>query len=380
MNRHYGNYLDISSDGASHGPQISVTVGHFPAGVFLSEDRLHAFLKRRAPGRSPFSSPRREEDVPVFSSGVVSRIDPDGRTVLVTDGSPIKAIIANRDVRDTDYPSVPDIPRPSHADYPALMKAQSKNLPPPDLRGGGKYSGRMTAPLCVAGAFCISYLETLGIHVGAHILQIGSVKDTPYPRLDLTDEVLFTPGSREFPILDPDCRDDMLGEIAVAARSGDSVGGVVECGVTGLLPGQIGDRPFDTLDGRLSYILFSLPSVKAVAFGDGFDVVGGYGSSKNDGYTVGSDGKITCLSNHSGGVLGGMSSGAPLLFTVAVKPTPSISRPQHSVSLSTGKPAELCVKGRHDPCIVPRIVPVIEAATAIALADMLLSETEYTES
>ncbi len=363
----YGNNIQLAIFGGSHDPEIGMTLTGFPAGVRLPEAELLAFMARRAPGQGPWATARKEPDIPVFTAGVTEETAEDGKKVYVTDGNPMRAVIVNQNQRSGDYASLSDTPRPSHADYPARMKFGDTV----DLRGGGKYSGRLTAPLCIAGAFCLTYLRERGIEIGAHIQQIGAVKDMPFARLCVDKETLHTPAARPFPVLDPEAGEAMRGEIECARMTGDSVGGSVECAVTGL-PVGLGDHPFEGMEGRISSILFSIPAVKAVAFGDGFDFVTGYGSTHNDPYCVDADGAIRTKTNHCGGIVGGMSTGMPVIFSCAFKPTPSIGVEQDTVSLSRRENTILTVKGRHDPCIVPRAVPVVEAAAAVAVVDMML--------
>ncbi len=363
----YGNNLQLSLFGGSHDPEIGLTLIGFPAGVRLAESDLLAFMKRRAPGQGVWATTRQEPDVPVFRSGVTVETDAAGGRVYVSNGDPLRAVIINQNQHSGDYASLADTPRPSHADYPARVKFGDTV----DLRGGGKYSGRLTAPLCVAGAFCLSYLAEKNIHVGAHISAVGAVVDKPYDRVCLTLEELSAPGRLPFSVLDPEAGESMRGEIECARMAADSVGGAVECAVLGL-PTGLGDHPFDGMEGRLASILYSIPAVKAVAFGDGFDFVRGYGSTHNDAYCVDEHGNIRTKTNHCGGIVGGMSTGMPLVFTVGFKPTPSIGTEQDSVSLTRRENVRMTVKGRHDPCIVPRAVPVVEAAAAVAIADMLL--------
>ena len=362
----YGNNIKLTIFGGSHDVEIGMTLCGFPAGVRLPETELLAFMARRAPGQGPWATARKEPDIPVFTAGVTEEATEGGK-VYVTDGAPMRAVIINQNQRSGDYASLADVPRPSHADYAARAKFGEAV----DLRGGGKYSGRLTAPLCIAGAFCLAYLRGQGIEVGAHILAVGSVKDKEFDRLHLTADGLHAPGKLPFSVIDPEAGEAMKGEIECARMIADSVGGSVECAVIGL-PVGVGDHPFDGMEGRISAILFSIPAVKAVAFGDGFDFVTAYGSTHNDPYTMSSDGRIVTTANHCGGIVGGMSTGMPVLFSCAFKPTPSIGSEQTSVSLSRRENTPLTIKGRHDPCIVPRAVPVVEAAAAVAVVDMLM--------
>ena len=361
----YGNNIELTIFGGSHDREIGMTLMGFPAGVRLPEAELLAFMARRAPGQGPWATARKEPDIPVFTAGVTEEVTEEGK-VYISDGSPMRAVIINQNQHSGDYASLADTPRPSHADYPARVKFGDTV----DLRGGGKYSGRLTAPLCIAGAFCLAYLRQQGVEIGAHILQIGAVKDTPYPRLAIPARALHAPGTLPFAVIDPEAGEAMRGEIECARMAGDSVGGIVECAVTGL-PVGLGDHPFDGMEGRLSSILFSIPAVKAVAFGEGFDFATGYGSTHNDAYRV-ADGRIITKTNHCGGIVGGMSTGMPVIFTCGFKPTPSIGLEQESVSLTRRENTTVTVKGRHDPCIIPRAVPVVEAAAAVAMVDMIL--------
>ncbi|MBR6782240.1 MAG: chorismate synthase [Clostridia bacterium] len=361
----YGNNIQLTIFGGSHAPEIGMTLIGFPAGVRLPEAELLAFMARRAPGQGPWATARKEGDVPVFTAGVTVEEDNGGR-VYISDGSPMRAVILNTSQRSGDYASLADTPRPSHADYPARVKFGDTV----DLLGGGKYSGRLTAPLCIAGAFCLTYLRERGIEIGAHIQQIGAVKDTPFDRLHLTSSALHKPAKSYFSVIDPEQAEAMKGEIECARMAADSVGGSVECAIIGL-PVGLGDHPFDGMEGRISSILFSVPAVKAVAFGDGFDFALGYGSTHNDAYGM-ENGEIITKTNHCGGIVGGMSTGMPVIFSCAFKPTPSIGTEQQSVSISRRENTTLTIHGRHDPCIVPRAVPVVEAAAAIAVLDMIL--------
>ena len=361
----FGNNISLAIFGGSHDPEIGMTLTGFPAGVRLPEAELLSFMARRAPGQGPWATARKEPDIPVFTAGVTVEETAEGR-IYISDGTPMRAVIVNQSQRSGDYASLLDTPRPSHADYPARVKFGDAV----DLRGGGKYSGRLTAPLCIAGAFCLAYLRERGIEVGAHIQQIGAVKDMPFDRLHLTAEALHAPASKGFAVIDPEAGEAMQGEIECARMVADSVGGSIECAVTGL-PVGLGDHPFEGMEGRISAILFSIPAVKAVAFGDGFDFVTGYGSTHNDAYRM-DGGEIVTKSNHCGGIVGGMSTGMPVIFSCAFKPTPSIGCEQESVSLSRREDTVMTVKGRHDPCIVPRAVPVVEAAAAVAVTDLMM--------
>ena len=357
MSSIYGDNLKLSIFGQSHGPAIGMTLDGIPAGLKVNAEVLQTFLNRRAPGQDDWSTPRREEDRPEFLSGLY-----DGFTC----GAPIAAIIHNKNTRSGDYSNLKDCPRPGHADYTAQIKYGGFQ----DSAGGGHFSGRLTAPLCIAGGLCLQWLEELGIRVTAHILQIGRTADTSFdPVHPQTDAVLSS-----FPVLRDSAEIAMKSVIAHAKSNLDSVGGIIECAVTGL-PVGLGEPMFGGLESKIAQIVYGIPAVKGVEFGLGFQVSQVYGSESNDPFDL-SDTGIVTLTNHSGGILGGISTGMPLLFRVAIKPTPSVARPQQTVSLSAGKLTTLEIKGRHDPCIVPRAVPVIEAAAAIAIFDLILGNTQ----
>ena len=356
MSSTYGENLKLSIFGQSHGAAIGMTLDGIPAGLPVDVDTLQRFLNRRAPGQNDWSTPRKEEDRPEFLSGLV-----DGFTC----GAPIAAIIHNTNTRSGDYANLKNVPRPGHADYTAEIKYGGYQ----DASGGGHFSGRLTAPLCIAGGLCKQWLADMGIHVGAHINQIGNVYDNPFdpvhPDLDAV--------SGSFPTLDEAAAEDMMDLIASAKAQGDSVGGVIECAVTGV-PAGIGEPMFGGIESKIASVCYGIPAVKGVEFGAGFDVALIPGSESND-YFVITDGKITTDTNVCGGILGGISNGMPIIFRVAIKPTPSIAKAQRSVNLMTMEEVTLEIKGRHDPCIVPRAVPVVEAAAAIAIFDLILGNT-----
>ena len=329
MSSSYGENFRISIFGESHAAAIGVTIEGLPAGSPIDSGKLQEFLERRAPGRDAFSTSRREADVPEFLCGVKNGI---------ATGAPITAIIRNSDTRSKDYANLANIPRPGHADYPADVKFAGHQ----DRAGGGHFSGRLTAPLCIAGGIALQQIERLGVSVSARAVRIGGETDP----------------------------ERMEAAIAAARDAGDSVGGVVEAEVRGL-PAGIGDPMFGGLENRIAQIVFGIPAVKGIEFGEGFAVVDLKGSENNDPYGV-VDGKVVALTNHAGGILGGISTGAPVVFRVAFKPTPSIAKEQDSVDLEKMEPAKLVVKGRHDPCVVLRAVPCVEAAAAIAVYDAVL--------
>lgn len=355
MSSTYGEHLKLSIFGQSHGPAIGIVLDGIPGGLPVDQNVLSDFLRRRAPGQNAYSTPRKEGDVPEFLSGLVND---------VTCGAPIAAQIRNTNTRSGDYENLKDCPRPGHADYTAQIKYGGFQ----DSAGGGHFSGRLTAPMCIAGGLCKQWLEQKSIRIGGHIGAIGGIWDRPFDALEPQLDAV----QREFPTLDAEKGLAMQEKIQEVKGRGDSIGGVVECAVTGL-PAGLGDPMFGGMEGRLAQMLYGIPAVKGVEFGAGFDVAEMLGSENNDPFRV-VNGKVLTETNHCGGILGGITDGMPLVFRIALKPTPSISLPQKSVSLSDMENQELTVKGRHDPCIVPRAVPVVEAAAAIVLMDVLLGE------
>ena len=349
----WGRNLTITVFGQSHAEAIGVVVDGLPAGLLIDTEEVQEFMKRRAAGGA-FATARVEADVPEFVSGLV-----DG----VTCGAPITALIRNTNVRSGDYSELRDHPRPSHADYPASVRFDGAN----DIRGGGQFSGRLTAALCVAGAICLQFLKTKGITIGAHIASVGNVRDKAFDLVNVSASDFATDN---FPVLDEQAKAAMQAVIAAARDDGDSVGGTIECAAVGL-PAGIGDPLFDGLENRISSIVFGIPAVKGIEFGNGFAATELKGSENNDAYYYDGD-AVKTQTNRHGGILGGISTGMPLVFKVAIKPTPSIAKEQQTVELSSKTAYTLAIKGRHDPCIVPRAVPCVEAALAIALADYLV--------
>ena len=357
MSSMFGNNIRISVAGQSHSSAIGVTIDGLPSGFKIDMEELGAFLQRRAPGRNLMSTQRREADLPEFLSGIVDD---------TTCGAPLLAIIKNTNTRSSDYDNLRDIPRPSHADFTANVKYGGFQ----DVAGGGHFSGRLTAPLCIAGGMCKQWLEGKGIRIGAHIASIAGIQDSPV-KLDWVNPDLNAI-SEAFPVVNPSAGQAMQEEIAKAKADGDSVGGIIECFVTGL-PVGLGDPMFDGIENKLAQIIYGIPAVKGLEFGSGFAGTTMRGSENNDPYAM-IDGKIKALTNNAGGILGGITTGMPLVFKVAIKPTPSIAKPQQTVNLKTLQNEEFSIQGRHDPCIVPRAVPVVEAAAAIAIFDICLKD------
>lgn len=329
MSTLYGNHIKITISGASHAPSIGVVAEGIPAGQTIDLEKLQAFLNRRAPGQGAHTTARKEADVPEFESGLA-----EGKTT----GEPICAVIRNTDVRSRDYDQLRDVPRPGHADYTARAKYGSGV----DLRGGGQFSGRMTAPLCIAGGIMLQLLEKEGITIETEIKEIGGSTENFYET------------------------------IAAAKADGDSVGGIISCTIKGL-PAGIGGPLFDGVENRIAQIVFAIPAVKGIEFGRGFDAARIHGSENNDAYYFDGDQVKTRTNNH-GGILGGITSGMPVIFNVAIKPTPSIAIEQDSISYSKGESVKLSITGRHDPCIVVRALPCVEAAAAIAIYDLMRGE------
>ena len=351
--------ITVSIFGQSHAPGIGVVVDGLPAGEKIDLDELQAFLTRRAPGTGSWSTPRKEADAPEILSGLA-----DG----VTCGAPLAAVIRNTNTRSKDYSNLRDIPRPGHADFTAQLKYGGWQ----DVAGGGHFSGRLTAPLCIAGGICKQILARRGITVGAHIAGIAGIPDTAYDPVNVTAEDLLLTSKKRFPVLDDAAGEQMQAAIEQARSALDSLGGLIECGVTGL-PVGLGDPMLDGMENRIARLIFAIPAVKGVEFGAGFAVAEMRGSENNDPFYYDGD-TVKTRTNHAGGILGGITNGMPLVFRAAVKPTPSIARVQDSVSLSQGVDTKLEIHGRHDPCIVPRAVPCVEAAAAIAVYDALLSQ------
>lgn len=358
MASYLGEHIHVSVFGQSHSPAIGVVVDGLPAGERVDMEELGRFLKRRAPGQNATSTPRKEADLPQFLSGLVDD---------VTCGAPLAALIENTNTRSQDYAQLRDKPRPGHADFTAQVKYGGFQ----DVAGGGHFSGRLTAPLCIAGGICLQMLRRRGIEVAAHIASVAGEADRPFDPIGETVETMDALKRAPFPVLDEKAGERMRKVILQAKEEGDSVGGIVECLVTGV-PAGLGDPMFGGMENRLAAALFGIPAVKGVEFGAGFGVATMRGSENNDPFTV-KDGKVVTETNHAGGILGGITNGMPLVFRLAFKPTPSIAKQQQTVSLSKNQVEELVVTGRHDPCIVPRAVPVVEAVTALVLSDLLFS-------
>lgn len=338
MSVYKGQTLTLSIFGTSHGPSIGMTLSGIPSEANINLDVLHEFMSRRAPGNSLLSTSRKEPDIPEFVSGLRSGSSGNSRN-LTTDGSEIKAIIYNRDVKSSDYSKISNTPRPGHADYTAHVKYGGTE----ESRGGGAFSGRMTAPLCIAGGICKQLLAERGIYIHASIHDIHGNAEDP------------------------------LSEIKKAQVLRDSVGGTISCTISGLDAGY-GGPLFEGLEGRIAEIVYAIPAVKGIEFGAGFESTRMYGSENNDEFYYDENGTVCTRTNNCGGILGGISDGMDIEFRVAIKPTPSIARPQRTIVYASTEEAVIEVQGRHDPCIVPRAVPCVEAAAAVVIADLVLTE------
>lgn len=354
MSSSYGQTLKLSIFGQSHGEGIGVTLDGFPAGMDIDMDALRVEMARRAPGQSRLTTPRRESDAPEFLSGVLH-----GRTT----GQPICILIRNAGQHSQDYGDGVDLVRPGHADYTGHVRYFGQE----DWRGGGSFSGRLTAPLVAAGALCTQWLGRQGVRIAAHIQQLADVVDASFLQADCTADYAHL-RQMPLPVLTAGLADKMESAVLAAHADGDSVGGVIECMATGL-PAGLGAPFFDSVESSLSHLLFSVPGVKGVEFGAGFGFAAMRGSQANDAFRM-ADGRVTTVTNHSGGINGGITNAMPVIFRCVIRPTPSIAVPQQTVSLQSGEDATLTIHGRHDPCILPRAVPVIEAVAAIALLDM----------
>ena len=357
MSSSFGERVKITIFGQSHSEGLGVVIDGLPAGESIDMEEVQRFMQRRAPGRHAYQTPRKEADVPRVLSGLF-----EGKTC----GAPLCAVIENTNTRSADYEKLKVTPRPAHADFTAEMKYDGFQ----DYRGGGHFSGRLTAPLCFAGAVCMQILARRGILIGGHILSVGDVADSAFSLTDINAEILAGIVQKVFPVCDDAAGVCMREKIDYVREEHDSIGGVIEAAAIGL-PVGIGEPMFDGLESRLALILFAIPAVKGVEFGNGFEAAQKYGSENNDAFVLDSTGEIRTKTNNHGGILGGISSGMPLILRTAFKPTPSIGKTQSTVNLQNCKEEALEVGGRHDPCIVPRAVPCVEAAMAVAILDLL---------
>lgn len=355
MSSQTGNKIKVTVFGESHGPAIGMVMDNPPAGLKLDFDYISAQNQRRAPGNDKTATPRKEADEPEFLSGVKNG---------VTTGDPIAVSIRNSNTKSGDYEDIKHTPRPSHADYATFAKT-GEYIP----SGGGHFSGRLTAPLVTAGAILRLYLKQKGIEIGGHILKIGAAEDSRFNPVKMESEALIALSKSKFALINPETEEKMRAEVEAARLDSDSIGGIVEIAVTGL-PAGLGGPMFEGVENEIARAIFGIPAVKGIEFGAGFDFAKMRGSEANDQMYYEGD-RVLCYTNNNGGITGGITNAMPIIFRVAIKPTPSISKPQKTVDLKNGTNTEITIKGRHDPCIVPRALPALEAVTAIAVANLL---------
>ena len=353
MSSTWGKNVNVSIFGESHGQAIGVTINGLPSGFALDMAEINKYMAKRKPGGN-LATPRSEDDLPVILSGVF-----EGKTT----GAPLTAIIYNKNTKSGDYDNISHCARPGHADYTAFVKYNGAN----DYRGGGHFSGRLTACIVFAGAVCSQILKSQGIEIFAHISSINNVKDIAFG-IDVSDEIKEKLNCN-FPVIDDVAGENMKQRVSVASALGDSVGGTIECMVTGL-PAGMGSPMFDGVENKIASIMFGIPAVKGIEFGLGFESANLFGSQNNDEFYVDGD-AIKTKTNNCGGVLGGITNGMPVVFRVAFKPTPSIAQKQNTIDFKTNQNTTIEVNGRHDPCVVLRATPVVTAAASIAILDLL---------
>lgn len=358
MSGTWGNKIELSIFGESHGKAIGIVINGIKPGFEIDMDKIEKEMERRAPGRNKMSTQRKEGDKPKILSGIF-----EGKTT----GAPISMIIENSDTRSKDYSKLKDLMRPGHADYAGNRRYGGFN----DYRGGGHFSGRITAPLVFAGALAKQLLEEKGIKIGAHISSVGKVKDDSFNRINISESLLENLLKKELPFIKDEKIEEVKEEIEKVRLKGNSIGGTIECAIIGVKAG-IGSPFFDSLESKIASLAFSVPAVKGIEFGLGFEISEMTGAEANDEYYV-ENGEIKAYSNNNGGITGGISNGMPITYKVAIKPTPSISIEQRTVNISTMENEKLVIKGRHDPCIVQRAVVVIEAIAAIAILEAIES-------
>ena len=360
----WGKNIRISIFGESHGKAIGAVIDGLPVGLALDMENIKFQMKRRAPGRSELATLRQEDDDFEILSGYFNGY---------TTGTPFSFIIRNKDKKSMDYEKIKDIPRPGHADYTGRIKYSGFN----DYRGGGHFSGRLTAPLVFAGAICRQILKDKRIRIVSHIKSIGIVEDKSFDFEKIQEEIIDRLENMQMPVTDEEKAKFMRQEILIAKQNEDSVGGIIECAIIGT-PAGVGEPFFDSVESRLSHILFAIPGVKGVEFGAGFDIAKMKSSQANDEIFI-QNGEVKTKSNYNGGILGGITNSMPIIFRVAIKPTPSIGKIQNSIDMEKMKETKIEIQGRHDPCIVPRAIPVVEAVAAIALLDMIMERGEWND-
>ncbi|WP_288479223.1 chorismate synthase [Clostridium thermobutyricum] len=352
----WGRNLKVSIFGESHGTGIGITIDGLPSGFEIDLDKVNFEMGRRAPGKSPLSTARKEGDNVEILSGFF-----EGKTT----GTPLCGIIRNKDNRSRDYGKLRDLMRPGHADYTGNVRYNGFN----DYRGGGHFSGRITAPIVFAGAICKQILEKEGIKITSHVKSIGKVEDINFNSLEIEEEIMNNLLNMELPVLDKSVEKKMREEILNAKSEGDSVGGIIECAITGIKAG-VGSPFFYSIESVISHLLFSVPAVKGVEFGEGFNITKLRGSEANDSMYYDGD-QVKTRTNNNGGVIGGISNGMPIIFRAGIKPTASIIKKQETINIKTKENEELVIEGRHDPCIVQRAIPVIECIAAVGILDLM---------
>lgn len=359
----WGNQLKLSIFGESHGKGIGAVIDGFPAGFAFDQEFIANEMARRAPGNNPLATSRREEDRAMILSGVL-----EGTTT----GAPLCIMIPNTDTHSKDYENLRSVPRPGHSDYTGKLRYRGHN----DLRGGGHFSGRLTAPLVFAGALCKDFLRKKHqVEIGSHLYKVGTVEDRPFDPVRVDRDLLIRLRGETLPLIDHSVEDQISELVDKVRRELDSIGGVIECAVVGASAG-IGSPMFQNVESRIASVLYSVPAVKGVEFGSGFALASMRGSEANDVY-LRENGAVRTSTNHNGGITGGITTGMPIIVRAAIKPTPSIAREQTTLNFETGAQEELVIHGRHDPCIALRAPAVVEAGVAIALMDLYLEAYGY---
>ncbi len=353
----WNNRISVSIFGEAQGPAIGVTIDNLPPGEFIEVKKLHRFMERRCPG--------------VHEGGEFTQIM-SGILNDRTTGSPLCAFIQNPKVETPDFSQLNRLPRPGNADYTGTIRYRGFN----DFRDGGHFSDRLTAPLCFAGAICGQILERRGIYVGAHALEIHGIRDDEFDHVNVTKDDLVAVRAKSFPVINFDKGTEMLEDIRAAAAGGESLGGIIECAAVNV-PAGIGSPIFDGIENTIGQLIFGIPGVRGLEFGAGFDVARMVGSQNNDSFYVNDHGHVRTTSNNHGGILGGISSGMPIILKVAIKPTPSLGSVQETVNLSTLKTEKLEVENSAESCILPRMVPCVEAAVNIALLSHMMDYPHF---
>lgn len=353
----YGDKIRLTVFGESHGNGIGAVLDGVEAGHRIDMDKILIQMARRAPGKDKTATPRKEKDFPDIKSGMLND---------TTTGAPICCVIENTNTKSGDYSNLLSMPRPGHSDYTAYVKYNGNN----DIRGGGHFSGRLTAPIVFSGSVLRQILEEKGIKIAAHINSIHNVYDTSFNSAEVDEALMERLSNATFPLINPEVEEKMREEVEKARMNLDSVGGTIECIVTGL-PAGLGGPLFEGVEGEISKAMFGIPAVKGIEFGNGFECAKLTASENNDPFTFDENGNVKTTTNNCGGILGGITNGMPLIFKLAIKPTPSIAQKQNTINLSTNENDILEIHGRHDPCIIPRAVPVVEAMTAVVIANLM---------